>query len=249
MAFDVAAGKRRVLHAERPEQAVLEDGREGLAVELLGDEPEQVVVGIAVFVVGARSELGWPFERHAEDLVRGPHLFRVVVEALRKLRRAGEIEEPGPHFQELADRDLVPVGNTFDVFRDRIVEAQFAFLDHLHDRGGGHRLGVRGGAEVGIGARRVRGAEFGRPIAEDDVALRRREQDHGAGQHEFLGQVFDGGLKRGRVDRLEARRGRAHGRAGRACRNNHGAHDFLDHYFPPWPDRSAETAGNANLCL
>ena len=225
--------QRRVLHAERPEEAVLEDRRERLAVDLLGDEAEQVVVGVVIFVLGARREFRRPLERHAQDLVRGPHLVRIVVEALRKLRRIGEIEEAGPHLEELADRDLVPVGNAFDIFRDRIVEAQFAFLDHLHDRGRGHRLGVRGGAEVGVGARRVRGAKLGRSIAEDDVALRRREQDHGAGQHEILGQAFDAGLKRGRVDRLEPRCVRAHRRARSTCRDNRGAHESSDHHFPP----------------
>jgi hypothetical protein len=87
-----ARRQRRIPHAKRPEQAILEDGRERLAVDLLGEEAEQVVVGVAIFVLGARCESGRPLERHGEHLIRGPHLVRIVVEALRKLRRVGEIE-------------------------------------------------------------------------------------------------------------------------------------------------------------
>jgi hypothetical protein len=228
-----ARRQRRILHAERPEQAVLEDGRKRLAVDLLGDEAEQVVVGVAVLEFGARREVRWPFERHAEYLVSGPHLVRILVEAFGKFRRIGEVIKAAPHCYDLPNGDLVSVGNTINVFRDQIVEAQFPFLDQLHDHGGGHRLGVRGGAEVDIRAWRVRGAEFGRSIAEDDVALRGRENNHGAGQHKFLGQPFDGGLKRGRVDRLEARRGRGHGAACRADHANNDGQNSPDHRFTP----------------
>ena len=137
-----------------------------------------------------------------------------------------KLKKPDRIFRSSVERDLVPVGNAFDVFRDRIVEAQLAFLDHLHDRGGRHRLGVRRGAEMGVRPRRVRGADLVRAVAEGDVALRRPEQDHGAGEHELLRQPLDAGLKRGRIDRLQPRRGRAHGAARCVHRNNHGAKLF-----------------------
>ena len=61
---------------------------------------------------------------------------------------------------------LSPFGTAPTIPRDRIVEAELALLDQLHDHGGGHRLGVRGRAEVSAGGRRVGGAKFGRAVAE-----------------------------------------------------------------------------------
>jgi hypothetical protein len=72
----------------------------------------------------------------------------------------------------------------------------------LHDHGGCHRLGIRGSPEVGIGTRRVRDAELGRSVPEDEIALRSLQKNHGTWQQEFLGRPFDGCLKRDRVDRL-----------------------------------------------
>src|SRR5450631_3714184 len=40
------------------------------------------------------------------------------------------------HLKEITDRDLVPIGNAFNIFRDRIVETQFSFLDQQHPRSG-----------------------------------------------------------------------------------------------------------------
>lgn len=136
-----------------------------LAFDLFGDEAEQVIVRIVVFELGARFEMCRPIEGQGEYLLRRPHLVRIMVQAFGKFRRVGEVIEATPHLKELANGDLVTVRDALNVFRDQIVEAQFPFLDQLHDDGGRHRLGVRCGPEMGIGARRVRDAELGRSVA------------------------------------------------------------------------------------
>ena len=57
MAFDVLAGSNVCCHAQRPEQAILKDFCQRRAFELFGDEAEQGIVGVAIFVFRAGSEV------------------------------------------------------------------------------------------------------------------------------------------------------------------------------------------------
>ena len=78
MAFDAAGGSAVFFMPSGPNSRSWKTRRERLAVDLLGDEPEQVVIGIVVFVLCPRREVGRPLERHAEHLVCGPYLVGIV---------------------------------------------------------------------------------------------------------------------------------------------------------------------------
>ena len=221
-------GQRRVRHAERSEQPILKDLRQRRAFDLLDDEAEQDVVRVAVEELRAGSEHGRILERDGEQFLRGPDPARVMVEAFRKLRRVGELGQAAPHLEQVADRDVVPVRNARDILRDRIVEAQLAFLGEQHGHGGGHRLGVRGDPEMRVAGRGRRAAEFRRAVAVGEIALRGAQKDHRAREQQLLGHRVHGGLKRRRIDRLElCRGGRCSGRGAR--RGNQNAQDPLGH--------------------
>lgn len=100
---------------------------------------EQRIIGVAVVVSPSRSEDGRMFECDGEQFVRGPNPGRVLVESFGKLGRGDIVEQAAPHLKELADGDVVAIENPGNIFRDRIVEAQFPFLGQQHDHGGRHR--------------------------------------------------------------------------------------------------------------
>ena len=127
-----AGGERGVVHAQWPEQAVLKDPGQRLSVfALLGDEAEQRVVGVVVVKGRTGREVRRVLERDGQHLVRGPDLGRVSVEACRDLGRIGVVVEAAAHLQQVGDGDLVAVGRARNVFRDRIVEIEPAFLGQL----------------------------------------------------------------------------------------------------------------------
>ena len=194
------------LHAQRPEQPVLHRLGQRPAIDLLGDEAEQRVVGVVVFVGGTGREVGRARERDGQQLVRGPDLGRVTVDGRRELGGVGVVVEAAAHLQQLGDGDVVAVGHARDVLRDWIAETELAFLGQLQDHRGRHRLGVRGDPEVGVGAGRGRGAQLGGAGGDREVALGGAQKNHGAGDQELPGGRVHHGLKRGLVDRLERRR-------------------------------------------
>ena len=201
-----ASGEERVVHPQRPEQPVLHRPGQWLAIDLLGDEAEQRVVGVVVFVGGTRRKVGRARERDGQQLLCGPDLGRVTVHAGRELGSISVVVEAAAHLQQFVDRDVVAVGHARDVLRDRIIETELAFLRQLHDHRGRHRLRVRGDPEVGVGAGRARRAQLRRAVGDRELALGCAQEHHGAGHQEFLGRRVHHGLQRGLVDRLERRR-------------------------------------------
>src|SRR5205823_14680607 len=120
--------QQRVVHAKRPKQKILKDASKGLTFNLFGDDTKQVIVGVAIVEFRARSEEWRAFERDSAQLLQGPHLVRVMVEARRNVRRGGVVIKAAPHLEELTNGDVVTVGNVSNILRDRIVEAEFPFL-------------------------------------------------------------------------------------------------------------------------
>jgi hypothetical protein len=127
-----------------------------------------------------------------------------MVEAFREFRRGRVVVQAAPHLKELADRDVVAIWNAGNIFRHRIVETQFSFLGQQHDYGGRHCLGVRDDSKMRVAARRGCAAKLRHAVAEDEIALRRAQQNHGARQQKLLGCRFHGALKRDWVERLSA---------------------------------------------
>ena len=228
-----SGGQQRVLHAERSEQTVLKDLGQRRAFDLFDYEAEQEIVRVAIEEFRARSEHRRTLERDGEHFLRGPDPARVMVEAFQKLRRVGDLGQAAPHLQEVADRNVVPIGNALDILRDRIVEAQLSFLGQQHGHGGRHRLGVRGDPEMRVAGRGRRAAQFRRAVAVGEIALRRAQKNHRARQHQLPAQRLHGGLKRGRIDRLEiCRGGCCSGR--RARRGNQNSQHSRGHCVSPW---------------
>ena len=106
-----AGGEHSVLHTQRPEQPILHRLGQRLAIDLLGDEAEQRVVGVAVLEGRTRRKVGRVRERNGQQFVRGPNLGRVTVNARRDFGGIGVVVEAAAHFQQLGDGDVVAVGH------------------------------------------------------------------------------------------------------------------------------------------
>ena len=153
-----AGREQGVVHAKRPEEAILKNSGQRRAFNLFGDETEQRIIGVAIVVFRSRSEDGRMLKCDGEQFVHGPNPGRLMVEAFGKLGRRGIVEQAAPHLKELADGDVAAIGNPGNIFRDRIVETQFPLFDQQYDHGGHHRLGVRGNPKMRIGTRQRRAA-------------------------------------------------------------------------------------------
>jgi hypothetical protein len=115
-------------HAERSEDALLEERVERLAGGGFNDEAEHVGAEVGILVTAARLAS----ERRLD--YRLSRFGRVTGEApeVAAGRKAGAMLE------EHADRDsvLVAARELGDVFRDRIVERDLALVEQDHERGG-----------------------------------------------------------------------------------------------------------------
>ena len=73
MVDEEAGGSLGVLHAKRPEQTVLESVGQWLAIDLFDDEPEQRVIGVAVFEFRVRGEICLGCAKAMSSSSRGAH--------------------------------------------------------------------------------------------------------------------------------------------------------------------------------
>jgi len=84
-----------------------------------------------------------------------------------------------------------------------MVETELVLLRQLHDHRGGHRLGIRGGPEIRVGAGLVRGVHLSGAVGGGKVTLRRAQENDGAGDQERLRGRIHHDLQRSLVDWLE----------------------------------------------
>src|SRR4028119_2008376 len=77
-----------------------------------------------------------------------PHLLGLRVECIVEVLILGVAEEAAGHVQQLANGDVLPVGNLGLVLAYRVVEPQPAFVYQLQDDRPGEGLGVAAYAEV-----------------------------------------------------------------------------------------------------
>ena len=101
---------------------------------------------------------------------------------------------------------LSPLGTPGTYFETGSPRLELAFLRQLHDHRGRHRLGIGSDPEVGVGVGRVRRAQLRGAVGDRELALGGAQENHGAGNQEFLGGRVHHGLQRGLADRLERRR-------------------------------------------
>ena len=143
-------GKRGLLQAERAEQSVLELLGQRAPADLLGDQTQQCVVGVAVLVGRVGRELRRVPERDVQHLLRCPDLRRVGIQGRRELGRVRVAVEPAAHLQQLGDGDVLAVGHVRNVVGHRVAELELAVLGEQHDQRRSHGLGVRGDPEMGV---------------------------------------------------------------------------------------------------
>ena len=161
MEVSSAAGSDVCVRPTGPNSRSCELLRQRAPADLLGDQAEQRVVGVAVLVGGVGRELRRVPERDVQHLLRCPGLRRVGIHGGRKRRVGGVAVQAAAHLQKLCDGDVLAVGHIRYVGRHRIAELQLAVLGEQHDQRRGHGLGVRGDPEVSVRSRRRLRAEFG----------------------------------------------------------------------------------------
>ena len=202
--------ERGVVHAERIQDALFDEGVERLAGGDLDDAPQDVGRHA---VVPPRSrtreqrELGHAAREVVEAL--GPaERIRLVVEAIDGRVAEEPVGETRGVGQQVLDGDRTRrrhavsavgqdrhVGELGHELRDRVVERDLAFLDQDHHRDAGHRLGHRVDAEDVAALQGVAGRGVARPDRRpvDDLPPARHHRHH-AGQP----AVVDIGLHRRR---------------------------------------------------
>ena len=129
-----------------------------------------------------------------------------------KLGRVRVAVQAAAHRQQLGDGDVLAVGHVRNVLRYRIAELELAFLGQQHNHRRRHCLGDGGDPEVSVTGRRHSAPRSVVPTAAVKSPWGVRTSTTAPGiSNSFDGRVH-GGLKRGRVDRLQ--RGRAARRGG-----------------------------------
>jgi hypothetical protein len=105
-----------------------------LPTDLLGDQAEQYVIGVAVVEGGARREDRWATERDGQDLLRCPDLRRVGIQGRCELACTRIAIKPAAHRQQFCDGDVLAVGHIRNVVGHGVAEPELAVLGKLHDQ-------------------------------------------------------------------------------------------------------------------
>ncbi len=104
MVVSSAAGSDVCRRPDGAEQPVLELLGQRAPADLLGDQTEQCVVGVAVLVGGVGRELRRMPERDGQHLLRRPDLRRVGIHGGRELGVGRVAVEAAAHLQKLVRR-------------------------------------------------------------------------------------------------------------------------------------------------
>src|SRR5690606_11319484 len=189
-----------VPHAERIEDALVQEEVQRLARQLLDDEAQHHDAAVAVNGPAARRVI----EAHAADAAR----VRVPAAQLAPERGVGR--QPGGMHQQMADRDalLVPLAVPLvEVAGDRRIEVELALLDQDHRRGGraddlGQRCQV---VDRGVGDETEAAAPVEPAVAaQANEAAVTPDGQRGAGRRAGEDRVGDGRVGAGEPVRVHA---------------------------------------------
>ena len=173
-------GQHRVGHAERLEDALVEDGAQLLPGELLDDAAQQQEIAVAVEEAAARREVEVAIEHAGGVEVLRP---RGLVEAVAA--QAQQLEEIGPAARiahHLVDRDRQR-RQLREVFVRRIGELELAFRRQHQRRRDGELLADRGDAKTRPGRDRHAELDAGETIAFAQLdRAAPHDADNGAGR-------------------------------------------------------------------
>jgi hypothetical protein len=151
-------GEGCILKAERVDDLFTVQITNGLVCHLLEDQTKQHVVRVGVEPPGTWFEQRGLLDAGARQLFGSPNPRRVgqpFLHPLLVLRVAGD---PAGHVGHLAQRDPIPVWDTFDVAVDRVVERKEPLVRGLEKQGGGEGLGDAAFPVVHLGRHRLPGA-------------------------------------------------------------------------------------------
>ena len=179
----------RVLHAQRSEQAGLEEVFVGHAAHDLDDPARRVDAGVGIAVLAARLEL-----ERGHGVAPGSRAQGEQVERRLLDRRAGR--QAAGVAEDLADRDRVLglleqhvvlvalhgqplVLELRQVGRHGFVELHLPLVHQHHQGRGGDRLRLRGDPEQGVGPHRLPGGDVGEAdgLEGQHLVLVRHERD------------------------------------------------------------------------
>ena len=139
-----------------------------LAGGFLQRQAEQHVVGVRVVPVGSRLVEQRLIDGVLQHLVDGPAPERVGVEGFVHLGVADDvIDVARGHLGQLAQRDLVGVGDLRQIFRELVVEAQLLLVDEFEQQGGDVGDRDRAVAEVHVGGRGHAGHRLADGLGDD----------------------------------------------------------------------------------
>src|SRR5579872_417994 len=143
----------RCVHTERCEDAVIEEGAEWLAADLLDDAAEQHEVGIAVEVARAWLEVQSAL---AVDAVEKVLWLNGVAEVdAAQAHDLQHVADAGGVVHQVIERDAVTeVGEGGEVVADVVIGRQLALGREQKNGGAGELLADRGDAKRGSGADR-----------------------------------------------------------------------------------------------
>ena len=229
------------MHAERPEDVLVDIDLEILAGQPLDHLPQIDDAGIGIAVARARREQHLRIRQHRFELRPGRGLERLpflVAPGPRPVPEAGAVAHQLPQRDcvRVAER-IVDPGEFRDVTDDRIVERQQAAIAKLHDRDPGHRLGDRRPMIDGpFVDRHMRVRILLAQMIGDDGAAVANDVEAAPGDAR---PIHLGAVERAKVaQRLFKARLRSHGRiSGHRCGNQKRGAEPTRHDDPPLPQR------------
>ena len=221
-----------VAHAQRLEDALLQEAGEILTGGGAHHQGQQRVATVAVAVVAAGGEVG---AVQAFEDVQHVDVVQLALEVRRNVVLV--VDQPGGVAEQVAQGDCIGGGRQRgQPARDRIVQRQHAVLGQQQDRRGGELLAHRRQPVVGLRSGRRAGFQVGQAMATTVQRLAIAQHQHrGAGHlalvvaQQGIGGGDGGGRSGGRV-----RRGCRCGRAGQHGQGQQGQQAGHGHLLGDW---------------
>jgi hypothetical protein len=121
----------RLAKLQRLQDLLLDHLLDGLPRDLLEDHAQERVVRVAVLHAGARSEVRVVALDDRDHVLGREGKQRVAREIREEGLVHGEVVDPRGHPEQVADRDLVAVGDSGDVRLQLVLETELPLIDEL----------------------------------------------------------------------------------------------------------------------
>ena len=183
-------------HFQRGKDSLAEKLQERHAGNFLDDDSGDNVIGVAVLPLGSRLEVERDLGPAIHDLFGGDRLQH----ERRHIILRPEVLITGGVREDLANGDLIAVGQTGDVLRDRIVERELALFRQQEDCGCGELLADRADAVAHLRRGRCVRIELSGTVGLDvgDLSILNDGDGRGGnagGLQHLIGDVVDAGAQ------------------------------------------------------